>query len=238
VAVLSVPFPRDSQFDPVPPSIPLPLPDPFPDVEITPLGSDCCSEDERCVGLCVEGPFNTSVCAGDCRGFSAEPDPMPEDPDISPCPTGTTLRQIPGAPFCTCVDDRAALGIPLCGEEELFPEPEQPPSTPRPMPTNGCSCQACAGVGSNKKIKCQLNGKCGHLNTSEYFLKSGQRVTKGSRCVSSRRMNEGNARANAQAIKRLEGFDRMASKTDKLLAKLARKAKARQQKRPTKRRKR
>jgi hypothetical protein len=51
-------------------------------------------------------------------------------------------------------------------------------------------------------------------------------------------MNEGNARANAQAIKRLEGFDRMASKTDKLLAKLARKAKARQQKRPTKRRKR
>lgn len=51
------------------------------------------------------------------------------------------------------------------------------------------------------------------LNKSDYFLKDGTFVGAGSRCVSIRRSNPANVRALRRAIRREEGFIRLAKRT-------------------------
>jgi len=51
------------------------------------------------------------------------------------------------------------------------------------------------------------------LNKSDYFLKDGSFIAAGSRCVSIRRSNPANVRALRRAIRREEGFIRLAKRT-------------------------
>jgi hypothetical protein len=51
------------------------------------------------------------------------------------------------------------------------------------------------------------------LNKSDYFLKSGQFVPKGTRCVSYRRTNPANARALRKALSREEAFIKLARRS-------------------------
>jgi hypothetical protein len=55
-----------------------------------------------------------------------------------------------------------------------------------------------------------------HANKSAYFLKSGQFVGKGTRCVPSRRRNPGNSRANDRAIGRIESAKKMAARLGRI----------------------
>jgi len=50
-----------------------------------------------------------------------------------------------------------------------------------------------------------------HLNKSDYFLRSGEFVPKGSRWVRNRKRNPANARATSRAISRVVGAKRYAS---------------------------
>ena len=62
--------------------------------------------------------------------------------------------------------------------------------------------------GASTATAAPANGKCQsgfHLNKATYFLKSGQRILKGTVCVKNRRRNALNDRAASNAIKRLEG---------------------------------
>ena len=62
--------------------------------------------------------------------------------------------------------------------------------------------------GGSTATAAPANGKCQsgfHLNKATYFLKSGQRILKGTVCVKNRRRNALNDRAASNAIKRLEG---------------------------------
>ena len=64
------------------------------------------------------------------------------------------------------------------------------------------------GGGGSTATAAPANGKCAsgfHLNKATYFLKSGQRIMKGTVCVKNRRRNALNDRAASNAIKRLEG---------------------------------
>ncbi len=63
------------------------------------------------------------------------------------------------------------------------------------------------GSGGSTATPAPANGKCQggfHLNKATYFLKSGQRILKGTVCVKNRRTNSLNDRAASNAIKRLE----------------------------------
>jgi len=62
--------------------------------------------------------------------------------------------------------------------------------------------------GGSTATAAPANGKCQsgfHLNKATYFLKSGQRILKGTVCVKNRRRNALNDRAASNAIRRLEG---------------------------------
>ena len=62
--------------------------------------------------------------------------------------------------------------------------------------------------GGSSATPAPANGKCQsgfHLNKATYFLKSGQRIMKGTVCVKNRRRNSLNDRAASNAIRRLEG---------------------------------
>jgi hypothetical protein len=50
-------------------------------------------------------------------------------------------------------------------------------------------------------------------NKSSYHLRDGTFVPAGSRCVSYRRTNVGNARALRRSMRRVEGFSKMAKRT-------------------------
>ena len=63
----------------------------------------------------------------------------------------------------------------------------------------GTTGDACRAAGS-----CKLaNGRAGTLNKSGYYLKNGQYVPPGTRCVKRRRMNPGNGKAATRAARRV-----------------------------------
>lgn len=70
---------------------------------------------------------------------------------------------------------------------------------PRPAPAEGLACPQ--GM---------------HPNKSAYFLKSGEFIARGSRCVPSRRRNPANSRANDRAIGRIESAKKMAARLGRI----------------------
>lgn len=58
-------------------------------------------------------------------------------------------------------------------------------------------------------------------NKSSYFLKNGQHVPKGSKCVRYRRMNVANTRALKRSTRRLTSFENLVKRERKALRKLA-----------------
>jgi len=65
---------------------------------------------------------------------------------------------------------------------------------------------------------CPANGSMAgyHLNKSDYFLRSGQFVPKGSKYVKNRKRNPANARATSRAMSRLVGAKRYASSLQRI----------------------
>jgi len=55
-----------------------------------------------------------------------------------------------------------------------------------------------------------------HANKSSYFLRDGTFVGKGTKCVSSRRRNPANSRANDRAIGRIESAKKMAARLGRI----------------------
>jgi len=60
------------------------------------------------------------------------------------------------------------------------------------------------------------------LNKSDYFLKDGTFIPKGSKCVSYRRRNPANGQALRRAIGRAQSFDRLVKRNRKALRSLSR----------------
>jgi hypothetical protein len=58
-------------------------------------------------------------------------------------------------------------------------------------------------------------------NKSSYFLKNGQHVPRGSKCVRYRRMNVANTRALKRSTRRLTSFENLVKRERKALRKLA-----------------
>lgn len=84
------------------------------------------------------------------------------------------------------------------------------------------------GIGQGLQYPQQMNGNGGkapsgyHWNKSDYFLKSGQFVPKGSKLVKNRRRNPLNPRAMSRAISRLEMGKRAADRLDRVKIKCKR----------------
>lgn len=72
---------------------------------------------------------------------------------------------------------------------------------PRPAPAGGVGLACPAGF---------------HPNKSSYFMRSGEFIAKGSKCVPSRRRNPANARANDRAIGRIESAKKMAARLGRI----------------------
>ena len=70
---------------------------------------------------------------------------------------------------------------------------------PRPAPAEGLACPQ--GF---------------HPNKSSYYMRSGEFIAKGSKCVPSRRRNPANARANDRAIGRIESAKKMAARLGRI----------------------
>lgn len=108
--------------------------------------------------------------------------PAPPSPTGQACPAGTR---------CSGVFSNQGLCIGSC-----VPIGAAPPRAPQAAPRNG----GCPGLGVTDRLVCP--GGC-HANKSDYFLRSGAFVPKGSRCVRNRRRNPLNPRAMDRAAGRL-----------------------------------
>lgn len=97
--------------------------------------------------------------------------------------------------------------------------------TARLGPMNGAGAPAPAQRAQMQmQDGCPSNACCPgtRLNRSDYFLRDGTFVERGTRCVSTRRMNPGNAQAARRAVRRLKAFDKLARQTQRELKRLAR----------------
>lgn len=64
---------------------------------------------------------------------------------------------------------------------------------------------------------CNIKGH--HMNKSDYFLKSGEFVARGTKCVRNRRMNPLNGHAARKAISRIKGARKMLNRIERSLPK-------------------
>lgn len=119
---------------------------------------------------------------------------------------------------------RVAAGLPILPEAQVFDPKRSRPGLgfnplprPRGLPTQtffgGSSTAVAAAQQAGTTIACPSGFK---PNKSDYFLKSGEFVPEGTRCVRIRRRNPFNPRAIDRAIGRIEGGKRAAGRLNRI----------------------
>lgn len=148
-----------------------------------------CPAGTACSGPTVAVEGLGSICLGACRELGGAGGIVPTEPGQPATPTG----QLPVPVSC----DTATLGY--CR----------------------AVCPSAYGAGNGvPSVACQLaNGRKGRLNKTGYWLKSGQYVPPGSKCVTPRRKNFANGPAASRAADRVAGTYRMLEKFDKIISK-------------------
>jgi len=185
--------PAFPEFNPYTPQPPIGY-QPHPDI---PIGAGICPTGTKCTGVTVQTPIG-AACLGTCTEIQTPTLPMPDPSTPYVPPVDTPVGPSPGVcdlptrEFC-----KATCGFKNGG--------------------NGSSSCGCNGGGS-----CTLpNGRRGRTNKTGYFLKSGQYVAPGSKCVKPRRMNYANGSALKRSTRRLKGFNTMVKGMRKELRRLA-----------------
>jgi len=145
------------------------------------------------------------------RNTIAHTPQFPKLSEESGCPEG---KKCFGQRFCTII---GCVCLGLCIDEDVGqPPPDEPgndfgngnggrpPGAPAPR-LGGCPSTAATAA----SVQCPAG--C-HPNKSEYCLKSGARVLKGTRCVRNRRRNPLNPRALDRAISRISSAQNAVSR--------------------------
>ncbi len=129
----------------------------------------------------------SGAASGFTRGFSGRPN--------IPSPTATTGALLPPLPAPISI---AQLSPQVAGPQRVVPTPGLGGFIQRALPGGETGLQVEAAA---------TNGACTkgfHLNKSDYFLKNGTFIAKGTMCVKNRRRNPLNPRALTRAVARID----------------------------------